>query len=63
MSDNEIEHYLRQHDYVVDAQDYIMDVLNTSPQITWSNYNIETGVMSIHTQENVFYFKLKLKKL
>lgn len=60
MSDTEIYNYLDEHNYIVDAQDCLMKVLNTSYQIIERNYDFETNIMTITTPENVFTFKWKL---
>lgn len=62
MSDNEILDYLIQHNYIVDAQDCLMKVFNTSRQIIDTNYNFETGMMAIRTPDNSFIFKWNLGK-
>jgi len=61
MTDNEIKKYLISHNYEVDAQDCLMKVLNTSHQIIDSDYNFDTGMMTITTPDNTFTFKWKLK--
>lgn len=60
MSDKEIYDYLVEHSFVVDAQDCIMKVLNTSYQITDSDYDLTTNMMTLTTPENIFTFKWKL---
>lgn len=61
MSDEEIEEYLTRNNYVVDAQDCLMKVLNTSRQIIERNYDFETSLMTLKTPDNVFTFLWKLK--
>ncbi len=62
MTDNEITEYLVSYNYEVKAQDFLMDVLNTSHQIIDRYYDFHTGMMTIITPENVFTFKWKLGK-
>lgn len=57
MTDLEISNYLVQHYYKVNSQNFLMDVLNTSPQIIDENYNFETKIMTIITPNNTFSFK------
>lgn len=57
MTDLEISNYLVQHYYKVNSQNFLMDVLNTSPQIIDENYNFETKMMTIITPNNTFSFK------
>lgn len=57
MTDLEISNYLVQHYYKVNSQNFLMDVLNTSPQIINENYNFETKIMTIITPTNTFSFK------
>lgn len=60
MTDNEIKEYLDSHSFEVETQDCLMKVLNTSHQIINSDYNFDTGMMTITTPENIFTFKWKL---
>lgn len=62
MSDSQIIEYLEKHNYVVDAQDCLMKVFNTSRQIIDSNYDFITDIMTIITPDNVFKFQWKLGK-
>lgn len=62
MTNNEIEQYLKEREYVVNPQEFTMDVFNTSPQIIDSNYVHSTGLMTIITPEKSFTFRWKLKK-
>ena len=57
MLDNEISNYLKKHGYVVEAQDCIMKVFNTSNQIIDNNYDSATSIMTITTPDNIFRFK------
>lgn len=57
MTDQEIEKYLDDHNWSVDAQAAFMDIFNTSPQITDEIYDFDSHVMTIVTPENTFTFK------
>lgn len=57
MTDLEISNYLVQHYYKVNSQNFLMEVLNTSPQIIDENYNFQTKIMTIITPNNTFSFK------
>lgn len=57
MTDLEISNYLVQHYYKVNSQNFLMDVLNTSPQIVDEKYDYETKIMTIITPNNRFSFK------
>lgn len=63
MSDIEIFSYLNDNDWSVKAQDFLMDVINTSKQIINKRYNRETGTMTINTPDNEFTFKWILGNL
>ena len=56
MSDEEIKQYLIAHSYLIEAQDGILDILNTSYQITSKYYNPRSSVMTIKTPKNTFSF-------
>ncbi len=60
MTDHEIREYLDSHNWEVEAQDCLMDVLNTSYQIIDAHYDFDTGMMTITTPDNTFIFKWKL---
>ena len=56
MTDEEILKYLRDRNFQVPARDGIMDILNTSYQITSKYYNTRSSVMTITTPKNTFSF-------
>ena len=60
MTDEEIIQYLRDRNFQVSASDGIMDILNTSYQITTKYYNPISSVMTIKTPDNTFSFLWKL---
>lgn len=62
MADSEIFDYLNNHNFIVDAQDCLIKVLNTSHQIIDRNYDFDTGMMTITTPDNAFVFKWNLGK-
>lgn len=62
MSDDEIKDYLVKHNWEVNAQDAVMDVVNTSPQIVKTEYDSDSGIMTLYTKDNVFRFLWRLKK-
>ena len=62
LSDAEIKEYLESRDWEVDAMDAVMDILNTSSQIMYTEYDMDSSEMTIITKDNVFKFKWKLKK-
>ncbi len=62
MSDNEILKYLQDHNFLVDAQDCLVKVINTSMQIINKEYDFKTGTMTLSTPDNVFVFGWKLKE-
>lgn len=63
MTDLEIKQYLDENNWSVDAQDCLMKVLNTSYQIINTDYNFETRIMTITTNNNTFTFKWNLRQL
>lgn len=63
MKDVEIEKYLKEHNFIVDAQDCLIKVFNTSYQIIDSNYDYNTNMMTITTPNKRFTFKWELWKL
>ena len=56
MTDEEIIQYLRDRNFQVSASDGIMDILNTSYQITSKYYNPISRIMTIKTPDNTFSF-------
>lgn len=62
MSDIEIRDYLIKENFKVNAQDFIIKVLNTSHQIINEIYNFNTQMMTIVTPDNSFSFKWNLEK-
>lgn len=60
MNDNEIYNYLETHSFEVDAQDFIINILNTSHQIMHQLYNAKSHMMTIVTPDNTFSFKWRL---
>ena len=56
MTDEEILKYLRDRNFQVSASDGVMDILNTSYQITSKHYNPRSSVMTITTPKNTFSF-------
>lgn len=62
MTDDEIKQYLDDNHWCINAQDGIMDILNTSDQIISAKYDHLTGTMTLVTRNNAFTFKWKLKK-
>ena len=56
MSDEEIKQYLIAHSYLIEAQNGILDIFNTSYQIIDNNYNPINSVMTIKTPKNTFSF-------
>ena len=56
MTDEEIIQYLRDRNFQVSASDGIMDIFNTSYQITSKQYNPRSSVMTIKTPKNTFSF-------
>lgn len=61
MTDLEIKQYLDKNDWAVSAQNFLIDVLNTSRQIVSEEYNSNNGTMTIITPDNTFTFKWILK--
>lgn len=57
MTDHEISSYLTQHNFKVDSQNFLMDVLNTSPQIINEEYDFQAKIMTLITEQNSFSFK------
>ena len=62
MTDLEIKQYLDENNWAVKAQDCIMKVFNTSSQIINTEYNFDTGMMTVKTPENTFTFNWILGK-
>lgn len=57
MTDHEISNYLVRHNFKVDPQNFLMDVLNTSPQIINEEYDFQSRLMKITTPQNTFSFE------
>jgi len=57
MTDPEISKYLSQRNFKVKAQDFLMDVFNTSPQIIDEKYDFDTKIINVYTPENKFTFE------
>lgn len=57
MTDLEISSYLAHHNFKVDSQNFLMDVLNTSPQIIDEKYDFTTRIMTLITAQNTFSFE------
>lgn len=57
MTDLEISNYLTRHNYKVEPQNFLMDVLNTSPQIIDEKYDFGTRIMTLITPQNTFSFE------
>ena len=60
MSDEEVKQYLIDHSYLIEAQDGILDIFNTSYQIIDKHYDPDGGIMTIKTPDNTFSFLWKL---
>lgn len=58
MTDLEIKKYLENRNYIVNSQDVVMDIFNTSQQIIDEIYDFETHIMTIVTKDNSFAFLL-----
>lgn len=58
MTDLEIKKYLENRNYIVNSQDVVMDIFNTSQQIIDEIYDFETHIMTIITKDNSFAFLL-----
>ena len=56
MSDEEIKQYLIDHSYLIEAQDGILDIFNTSYQIIDKHYDPDSSLMTITTPDNTFTF-------
>ena len=56
MSDEEIKQYLIDHSYLIEAQDGILDIFNTSYQIIDRHYDPDSSLMTITTPDNTFTF-------
>ena len=54
MTDEEIKQYLLNHSYLIEAQDGILDIFNTSYQIIDKHYDPDSGIMTIKTPDNTF---------
>lgn len=62
MTDLEIKQYLDKNNWSVDAQECLMEVLNTSYQIISTKYNFRNEMMTLITPDNKFIFKWNLCK-
>lgn len=58
MTDLEIKKYLENRNYIVNSQDVVMDIFNTSQQIIDEIYDFKTHIMTIVTKDNSFEFLL-----
>lgn len=58
MTDLEIKQYIDKHHGVINAQNVIMDILNTSKQIVNKYYDFDTHKMILKTPQNIFTFTL-----
>lgn len=58
MTDQEIKQYLENRNYIINSQDIVMDIFNTSQQILDKIYDFETHIMTIVTKDNSFTFLL-----
>ena len=56
MSDKEIKQYLIDYSYLIEAQDGILDIFNTSYQIIDKHYDPDSSLMTITTPDNTFSF-------
>lgn len=63
MTDTEIENYLNQNNWSVQPNDFIHDVMNTSPQVSISHYDSENKLMTVETGEMRFTFHWDIKEL
>lgn len=63
MTDLEINKYLEDNNWAVPAQDGIMKILNTSPQIIDTEYDIDKRMITIITTKNKFTFHWILNEL
>ena len=60
MTDEQILHYLQQHNGQVNALEFI-DIMNESPQIEGENYNSTTDTLTIYTHDHIFDIKWNLR--
>ena len=56
MTDEEIKQYLLDYSYLIEAQDGILDIFNTSYQIIDKHYDPDSSLMTITTPDNTFTF-------
>ena len=63
MTDEQIHQYLIAHNNKINAQDGLMDILNTSPQIIKTEYDFETRMITIITPNNKYIFEWVLREL
>ena len=57
MTDTEIMGHIKMNNYKINAQEFVLNVLNTSPQILDTIYNSENKMMTIITPDNEFTFE------
>lgn len=60
MTNFQIYKYLENNKWKITAQDMIMNILNTSPQIINEEYDFDTHTMIIKTSEIDFKFTILL---
>lgn len=58
MTDLEIKQYIDKHHGIINAQDVIMDILNTSTHILNEHFDFDTHKMTLKTPQNIFTFTL-----
>lgn len=61
MTDLEINEYLDDNNWMVDSNDAIMKIFNTSPQVTIKNYDFNNSLITIMTPDTSFTFKWILR--
>ncbi len=61
MTDLEINEYLDNNNWMVDSNDAIMKIFNTSPQVTIKNYDFKNSLITIMTPDTSFTFKWILR--
>jgi hypothetical protein len=57
MTDKEIKKYLKANNYKVLANEAVSKILNTSCQILNYEYDFDTGMMRLQTENNIFTFE------
>ncbi len=63
MTDLEIKQYIDKNKGIINAQDCVMNILNTSHQIVSEKYDFNSKTMILKTPDNIFTFKLILGQL